>query len=110
MAEIERFISDGLAIWTPLHLAAGKGNIDTVRALMNAGSVVNAAAPGIKVGDPSITPLDIAMREQNEEIAELLRNAGALPGTDLMENVATYLKVSTENILHSSDDAEIYRP
>lgn len=57
---------------TLLHVAASKGNIEMTRLLLEAGADVNAQDPG----QMTMTPLDLALRGEHEEVARLLRDNG----------------------------------
>lgn len=93
---------------TPLHIAAGKGNVSVARLLIQNGAEVNAKLPynGFtslhlaaqngheKVAELLIakeadinaksmygeTPIDLAMSKEHKELAELLRKHGGLSG------------------------------
>jgi len=56
--------------WTPLHVAAGAGNVDTVTALLEAGANINAKNNGNR------TPLDYAIQYNHTEVINLLHSAG----------------------------------
>lgn len=62
--------------YTPLHLAAIDGEVETIRFLL-----ANNADKNVKNIDGS-TPLNFAITNENEEIAELLRQAGAVATSD----------------------------
>lgn len=61
------------ALWT----AALYGNIDSVKLLLSAG-----ADPCV-VNHEGRSPLDLAIKNKNEEVAKLLREHGALPGDEI---------------------------
>jgi len=63
--------------WTPLHVAAKRGNIDVVAAIIDAGADINATS------DMHQTPLDIALKQGHKAVAELLRKKGARSGAEL---------------------------
>jgi ankyrin repeat protein len=93
---------------TPLHIAAGKGNVSVARLLIQNGAEVNAKlsdngftslhlaagnghekvaelliAKGADINAKSMygeTPIDLAMSNGHKELAELLRKHGGLPG------------------------------
>ena len=55
----------------PIHVACGRGNLEDVVALVEAGADVNAA------GDLGYTPLHVAARQGNREIVNVLLRHGA---------------------------------
>ena len=57
---------------TPLHIASQHGHVDVVKALIAAGADIN------KERDGGITPLKRATQNNNPEVADLLRKAGAI--------------------------------
>jgi uncharacterized protein len=56
----------------PIHSAAASGDYETVRALLEAGADPNVTQQG------GYTPLDAALHQENEPLAELLRAHGAV--------------------------------
>jgi len=56
-----------------LHIAAGRGNLQTVRLLVEAGIDVNC------LGDLGNTPLHYARKGNHQQIVEFLINQGARP-------------------------------
>ena len=95
---------------TPLHIAAGKGNVSVARLLIQNGAEVNAKLPyhgftslhlaaqnghekvaglliakGADINAKSMygeTPIDLAMSKEHKELAELLRKHGGLSGKE----------------------------
>ena len=63
--------------WTPLHLAAYKGQNEIVELLIAKGANVNAK------NDIGETPLDFAIQLKSTEIADLLRKHGGKTGEEL---------------------------
>jgi ankyrin repeat protein len=63
--------------WTPLHVAAKRGNREVVAAILEAGADINATS------EMHQTPLDIALKHDHKSVAELLRKKGARPGAEL---------------------------
>ena len=59
--------------WTPLHYAASKGHLDTVKLLLANAAMVNAPSPD------GTSPLMMAAYDGSEEVARALLNAGADP-------------------------------
>ena len=59
---------------TPLHLAAGKGYIETARLLLDHGAQVNAVVRSRKGVGP--TPLAVAIRQKQLKMADLLAERG----------------------------------
>jgi len=62
---------DRIVGWTPLHLAADRGRLETAKALINAGANVNASAAH------RWTPLHLAVSRRYTELIKVLINAGA---------------------------------
>ncbi len=60
--------------WSALHIAALRGHSDTARVLLKAGVDINATT--LK-GE---TPLDIALRNHNRDVAALLQSNGGVRG------------------------------
>lgn len=60
--------------WHPIHLAVRRGSLPCVKLLVERGADVNAS-----VGATGKTALELALVNKREQIAELLRGAGALP-------------------------------
>uniref|UniRef100_M4CN51 PGG domain-containing protein n=1 Tax=Brassica campestris TaxID=3711 RepID=M4CN51_BRACM len=82
---------------TPLHIATNKGRIKIVRCLLSfEGINLN---PINKAGD---TPLDVAERIGNAELASVLKEAGAATAKDLgkPQNPAKQLKQTVSDIKH----------
>ena len=63
--------------WTPLHVAAKRGNKDVVAAILEARADINATS------EMHQTPLDIALQYDHKAVAEFLRNKGARSGAEL---------------------------
>src|SRR6266702_7625341 len=63
--------------WTPLHVAAKRGNRDVVAAILEASTDINATS------EMHQTPLDIALKHDHKNVAELLRKKGARSGAEL---------------------------
>jgi len=59
--------------WTPLHYAASTGQVETAKLLLSKQAIVNAPGPD------GTTPLMMAGRSGNQQMAQLLLNAGADP-------------------------------
>jgi ankyrin repeat protein len=59
---------------TPLHCAAWKGHVETVRALLDAGAAINAHSQN---GHWGTTPLHAAAHGNQRAVAELLISRGA---------------------------------
>lgn len=70
--------------WTPLHYAASKGQVDTVRYLLNQQAIVNAPAPN------GTSPLMMAAFSGKREVVDALLAAGA----DIRMQNAEHLKAS----------------
>ena len=67
--------------YTPLHLAAEKGRLHVVEALIKSGAVIDAQTQGTG----HVTPLKLALINEKDEVAAALINAGAtLPGLLLL--------------------------
>jgi len=60
--------------WTPLHQAAGQGNVRVVRLLLRYGADPQAA------GDDGRTPEEMARENEHEEVVRVLREAAAAAG------------------------------
>ena len=63
-----------------IHVAAAVGNIETVKQHLADGTDVNAK---LKVGFKGTTPLDLAIKFNNSETADLLRKHGGKTGEEL---------------------------
>ena len=63
-----------------IHVAAAVGNIETVKQHLADGTDVNAK---LKVGFKGTTPLDLAIKFNNSETANLLRKQGGKTGDEL---------------------------
>lgn len=78
-ADLEHKV-DGL--WeTPLHLATQHGRVEVVRILIAEGADLNATSGN--VDHVGMTALDFAVRYRHFEIAEVLLDAGVVPGLSL---------------------------
>ncbi|KAF2476516.1 ankyrin [Lindgomyces ingoldianus] len=86
--------------WAPLHWAAANGHLACVRALLTAGADLNP------MSDTSKTPFDMATSSGQEEIAHILRQAGAKTAEEVLEATATKNQSDTFTSQKSLDNGE----
>ncbi|KAG2500435.1 hypothetical protein HYH03_002003 [Edaphochlamys debaryana] len=80
---------------TPLHLAAEKGDVAVVEALLAAGAAVDC----VRTGDRA-RPLHLAVKGNNEEVVQLLEEAGAR--IDVQDSTGTTPLVLAASLSHNS--------
>lgn len=68
----EKGLSMGIYDWTPLHIAAKRGNLDIVQLLIERGAELNA------LNSMGQTPLFLAVQGGHKDIANLLIERGAI--------------------------------
>lgn len=86
--------------WTPLHYAASKGHLDTVKLLLANKAMVNAPSPD------GTSPLMMAAYAGSEEVVRILLNAGAdVTARNLRgEDAAVWARRKNENRLAAQLD------
>ena len=77
---------------SPLHIAAFNNNVDLCRLLVDRGADLNSV---MKVRSQYLTPLDAAHQNASEEVAQLLKGAGAQPIAQIDQHLAEYLQTSS---------------
>jgi ankyrin repeat protein len=83
LAKVEQALNSGADIhqqdeqgWTPLNWAAGKGDVEIVKLLLDRG------ADALRVGRDQRTPYKIALAAKHVDVAHLLRDAERAGGTN----------------------------
>ncbi|KAI9898910.1 hypothetical protein N3K66_005371 [Trichothecium roseum] len=85
--------------WAPLHWAAGNGHMACVRLLLDCHADVNI------LSDTHESPLDMALRGTHTEIANILKDKGALSGGDIFMRYAGYLYDTFADIRSSEEES-----